>query len=97
MAGNEERPGGVFNQVIAAYPNGESLEMVYRRSSLAIDEAVKSARRIVVVSHELTIKAMIAHLTLGKIDDRAFGIQVENAKPISFVRKGEKWELYSQP
>ena len=91
------RSAAVFNQVSAAYPNGESLEIVYRRASSALDEAMRTEKRIVIVSHELTIKAMVAYLTLGKIDERAFAISVENAKPISLVRKGNQWEVAAQP
>ena len=85
----------VFSRIDAAYPNGESLEMVYRRASSAIDEAIASERRVIVVSHELTIKALVAHLTNGKIDDKAFSLVVENAKPITLVRTDGKWVIAS--
>lgn len=87
------REAAVFRQVGASYPNGESLEMVYRRAAAAIDEAISSERRVIVISHELTIKALIAHLTHGGIDDRAFSTVVENAKPITLVRKEGKWQI----
>lgn len=89
------RDAAVFKQAGAAYPNGESLEMVYRRAAAAIDEAIASERRVIVVSHELTIKALISYLTRGKIDDAAFALKVENAKPISLVRREGKWEIVS--
>jgi broad specificity phosphatase PhoE len=92
------RSASVFSSVNASYPNGESLEMVYRRASAAIDEAIASERRVIVVSHELTIKALVAHLTSGSIDDKAFAFAVENAKPITLVRRDGKWEITaSQP
>lgn len=83
----------VFSRIDASYPNGESLEMVYRRASASIDEAIASERRVIVVSHELTIKALVAHLTSGSIDDKAFAFVVENAKPITLVRRDGKWEI----
>jgi broad specificity phosphatase PhoE len=85
----------VFKRADASYPNGESLEMVYRRASAAIDEAIASERRVIVVSHELTIKALVAHLVTGSIDDKAFAFAVENAKPITLVRRDGKWEIAS--
>ncbi len=91
------RQASVFNRVDAAYPNGESLAIVYRRAAAAIDAAMAGERRIIVISHELTIKALVAYLTLGAIDERAFAIAVENAKPITLVRQGERWEVLAQP
>ena len=87
------RQASVFNQATAGYPNGESLEMVYRRASAAIDEAIVSERRIIVISHELTIKTLVAHLTRGRIDDSAFALKVENAKAITLLRKDGKWSI----
>lgn len=87
------RQAAVFHQADAAYPNGESLALVYRRASAAIDEAVTQARRIIVISHELTIKTLIAHLTRGQIDDSAFAVKVENARPITLLRRGDRWEI----
>lgn len=89
------RQASVFNQAEAAYPNGESLAIVYRRAASAIDEAIASERRIIVISHELTIKTLVAHLTRGKIDDSAFAMTVENAKPITLIRHGDRWEIQS--
>ena len=90
------RDAAVFNQIDASYPNGESLDMVYRRASAAIDEAMRQERRIVVVSHELTIKALVAYLTRNALDNGDFAFKVENAKPITLVRKGEVWEIVTQ-
>ena len=87
------RQATVFHQADAAYPNGESLALVYRRASAAIDEAMTQERRIIVISHELTIKTLVAHLTRGKIDDNAFATKVENAKPITLIRRGDRWEI----
>lgn len=87
------RQASVFSLASAGYPNGESLEIVYRRASEAIDEAIASERRIIVVSHELTIKALLAHLTTGRIDDSAFAFKVENAKAITLVRKDGAWVI----
>src|SRR5437868_1153011 len=56
------RDAAVFKSAAAGYPNGESLEAVYRRASLAVDEALRENRRVVVISHELTIKALLSHL-----------------------------------
>ena len=90
---NKARNAAVFKQAGAAYPHGESLEMVYRRATAALDDAIANEHRVIVVSHELTIKAMVAYLTRGKIDDSAFALKVENAKPISLVRRDGKWEI----
>ena len=87
------RQASVFNQASAAYPNGESLEMVYRRASASIDEALASERRVIVIAHELTIKTLVAHLTKGMIDDSAFAFKVENAKAITLLRKDGKWVI----
>jgi broad specificity phosphatase PhoE len=87
------RDAAVFKRADASYPNGESLETVYRRAAQAIDEAIASERRIIVISHELTIKALVAHLSKGKIDDQAFSFSVENARPITLVRNKDKWEI----
>lgn len=87
------KDAAVFRQAGASYPNGESLETVYRRAAAAIDDAMAHERRIIVVSHELTIKALVAYLTRGKIDDAAFALKVENAKPISLIRRDGKWEI----
>lgn len=81
----------VFHQAAAAYPGGESLALVYQRASAALEEAMATERRVVVVSHELTIKALLAYLTRGAIDDAAFALKVENGKPISLVRRDGKW------
>lgn len=85
------KQASVFNQVDAAYPNGESLEMVYQRASAAIDEAIVSERRVIIISHELTIKALVAHLTKESIDNSAFAFKVENAKAITLLRENGKW------
>ncbi|HEY8099894.1 MAG TPA: hypothetical protein VIF82_04015 [Burkholderiaceae bacterium] len=53
------------------------LGIIYQRAAAAIDEAILSERRVVVVSHELTIKAPVAYLTRGKIDDSTFALKVE--------------------
>ena len=87
------RDAAVFKQASAGYPNGESLEIVYRRAAASIDEAMGSERRIIVVSHELTIKTLVAHLTKGTIDDSAFAFKVENAKPITLLRKDGQWVI----
>jgi broad specificity phosphatase PhoE len=87
------RAAAVFTQASAAYPRGESLAIVYRRAVEALDEALATERRVIVVSHELTIKALVAYLTRGTIDDAAFALKVENGKPISLVRRNGKWEL----
>ena len=87
------RQASVFNQAAAGYPNGESLEVVYRRAATAVEEAVTSEQRVIIISHEITIKAIVAHLTQGSIDDKAFAFKVENAKPITLVRKDGKWEI----
>lgn len=87
------REASVFSQAVAGYPNGESLEMVYRRAAAAVEEAITAEPRVIVISHEITIKAIVAYLTQGNIDDKAFAIKVENAKPITLVRKDGKWEI----
>ena len=46
---------------------------------------------MIVVSHELTIKALLAYLTKGRLDDSVFEFKVENAKPISLIRKDGGW------
>ncbi len=69
------------------------MEIVYRRAAAVIDEAIASERRIIVISHELTIKALVAHLTGGRIDEKAFAFAVENAKPITLVRQGASWAI----
>ena len=91
------RQAAVFNQATAGYPNGESLDMVYRRAAAAIDEAIASERRIIVISHELTIKTLVAHLTQGRIDDSAFALKVENAKAITLVRENNTWVIQRAP
>ena len=90
------RDAAVFKQIDASYPNGESLDMVYRRAAAAIDEAMRQERRIIVISHELTIKALVAYLTRGTLDNSAFALKVENAKPITLIRKGDVWEVVTQ-
>jgi len=85
------RDAGVFRSAAFGYPGGESLESVYRRSSVALDEALRENRRVVIVSHELTIKTMLAHLLNRQIDDRAFAFKVENGKPITLRRVGAEW------
>ena len=49
-----------------------------------------------VVSHELTIKTLLAHLLRGQIDNSAFAYKVENAKPITLVRRDGKWVVHSE-
>ena len=90
------RDASVFRQATAGYPRGESLADVYRRASSALDEAMREGKRIVVVSHELTIKTLLAHLLRGQIDNSAFAYTVENAKPITLVRRDGKWVVHSE-
>ena len=90
------RDASVFRQATADYPRGESLADVYRRASSALDEAMREEKRIVVVSHELTIKTLLAHLLRGQIDNSAFAYKVENAKPITLVRRDGKWVVHSE-
>lgn len=81
----------VFTNVSFSYPNGESLSDVYRRSAEAIDEHARTHRRVIFVSHELTIKAMLAHLLTGTINDSAFDYEVQNAKPITLRMIDGRW------
>jgi len=67
--------------------------MVYQRSSAALDEYMAQGRRVIVVSHELTIKALLAHLLHHHIDDSDFATKVENGKPIVLRRVGNDWKL----
>jgi broad specificity phosphatase PhoE len=90
------KAAAVFQQAAAAYPRGESLELVYRRAAEALDEAIATEQRVVVISHELTLKALLAHLMAGKLDDAAFALQVENGRPISLVRHNGRWERLGQ-
>lgn len=83
----------VFHHADAAYPGGESLALVHARAAAALDERLAQHRRVIVVSHELTIKALLSHLLRGRIDDAAFAYKVENAKPITLRRVGEAWVL----
>ena len=92
----KERDASVFRQATAGYPRGESLADVYRRASSALDEAMREEKRIVVVSHELTIKTLLAHLLRGQIDNSAFAYKVENAKPITLVRRDGKWVVHPE-
>ncbi|NBB10182.1 histidine phosphatase family protein [Pseudomonas sp. SLFW] len=85
------RDARIFTDATFGYPNGESLSDVYRRSADAINDYAKTNKRIVFVSHELTIKAMLAYLLDGKIDNAAFKYKVENAKPITLRRVNDKW------
>lgn len=87
------RDAGVFKRADEAYPEGESLALVYQRAAAALDGYVTQSRRIIVVSHELTIKAMIAHLLRHRIDDTAFAVSVENGKPFTLRRVGGEWVL----
>lgn len=87
------RDAQIFTDANFGYPNGESLSDVYRRAASAIDDYAKTNKRIVVVSHELTIKAMLAYLLDGKIDNSAFKYKVENAKPITLRRVDGKWVM----
>ena len=87
------RDAAVFKQAAAGYPNGESLEIVYHRAAAAIDDATASERRVIVVSHELTLKALVAYLTRGKIDDDAFKLQVKNVAVLTLLRRDGKWQL----
>jgi broad specificity phosphatase PhoE len=83
----------VFHNAEFGYPNGESLALVYKRSAAALDDYMRQSKRVVIVSHELTIKAMLAHLLQGKITDDAFKVKVNNAGVISLRRSGDHWEL----
>lgn len=83
----------IFTDANFGYPNGESLSDVYRRSADAINDYAKTNKRIVFVSHELTIKAMLAYLLDGKIDNSTFKYKVENAKPITLRRVDGKWVM----
>ena len=85
------RNAAVFNQAQAGYPRGESLADVYRRASAALDEAMQHEKRIVVVSHELTIKTLLSHLLRNRIDDEAFAYKVDNARPITLERRNGAW------
>ena len=90
------RDASVFHQATAAYPRGESLADVYRRASSMLDEALREEKRIVVISHELTIKTLLAHLLRGQIDNSAFAYKVENAKPITLVRRDGQWIVQAE-
>jgi broad specificity phosphatase PhoE len=87
------RDAQIFTDANFGYPNGESLSDVYRRSADAINDYAQTNKRIVFVSHELTIKAMLAYLLDGKIDNAAFKYKVENAKPITLRRVDGKWVM----
>ncbi|WP_346830870.1 histidine phosphatase family protein [Pseudomonas abietaniphila] len=87
------RDAQIVNDANFGYLNGESLSDVYRRAASAIDDYAKMNKRIVIVPHELTIKAMLAYLLNGKIDDSAFKYKVENAKPITLRRVDGKWVM----
>jgi broad specificity phosphatase PhoE len=87
------REAAVFQHADAAYPGGESLALVHARAAAALDERLARHRRVVVVSHELTIKALLSHLLRGRIDDAAFAYKVENAKPLTLRRAGDAWVL----
>lgn len=87
------RDASVFRHADAAYPEGESLALVYQRAAAALDDYVTQNRRVIVVSHELTIKAMISHLLRHRIDDAAFAIAVENGKPFTLRRVDGEWVL----
>ena len=89
------RNATVFTRAEASYPDGESLASVYLRAADALDEALSKERRVIVVSHELTIKAILAHLLRRTIDDTAFLLKVENARPISLARRNGAWEIMS--
>jgi broad specificity phosphatase PhoE len=87
------RDADIFLHVDAAYPAGESMAMVYRRASASLDEHMLQGRRVIVVSHELTIKALLAHLLRHRIDDSDFATKVENGKPIVLRRTGGEWKV----
>ena len=91
------RDAAVFRQAHAGYPRGESLADVYHRATAALGEAMQQEKRIVVISHELTIKALLSHLLRGKIDDEAFAYKVDNARPITLVRRDGTWALLAEP
>ena len=91
------RDASVFRQAHAGYPRGESLADVYHRATAALGEAMQQEKRIVVISHELTIKALLSHLLRGKIDDEAFAYKVDNARPITLVRRDGAWALLAEP
>ena len=83
----------VFHSAEFGYPNGESLALVYKRSAAALEDYMRQSKRVVIVSHELTIKAMLAHLLQGKISDDAFKVKVNNAGVITLRRSGDHWML----
>ncbi|TFV98614.1 histidine phosphatase family protein, partial [Oxalobacteraceae bacterium OM1] len=87
------REARVFSSAEFSYPNGESLAVVYRRSSAALEDYMRQSKRVVIVSHELTIKAMLAHLLQGRISDEAFKTKVDNASYISLKRVGDRWVM----
>jgi broad specificity phosphatase PhoE len=72
----------VFVDHEAAYPRGESLQCVYTRAMDALAHYLPQSDLVIVVSHELTIKAMISGLTRDCCDPATFLVEVANAQPI---------------
>ena len=91
------RDAAVFRQTSAGYPRGESLADVYRRATTALGEAMQQEKRSVVISHELTIKALLSHRRRGTINDEAFAHKVDNARPITLVRRDGIWTVLAEP
>jgi broad specificity phosphatase PhoE len=91
------KQASVFTDIHGAYPRGESLADVYVRASDALDYFTSRYDRLVVVSHELTIKAMFDHLLKGELTQQAFSHQIANGVPHCFTKApGESlWTLES--
>jgi broad specificity phosphatase PhoE len=84
----------VFHDVDATYPGGESLRMVFERATQAFDQHLMLSNRLVVVSHEMTLKALLS----GLLDNEGFGNSafsrtVSNAEPIWVSRSAGQWSL----
>ncbi len=89
------KSANVFTDVDAPYPEGESLRDVHTRASAAIHRFFAIGDDLVVVSHELTIKALLAELLHKQIDARAFDFNVPNATVIALgTNSNGDWELH---
>lgn len=93
------RDAVIFKKADAAFPGGQSLEMVTDEAYPAFEEQTKDSEYTTIVGHELMFKGLIEKATTGKLTDNAFKIQVKNGEPIVLEREigDELWHLESQP
>jgi broad specificity phosphatase PhoE len=86
------KDASTFTDADAPYPGGESLRMVHARAIAAVARHLATDNRLVVVCHELTVKALLAEFLHGELDNRAFEFAVPNAQFIELRCVLGVWE-----